>query len=542
LTPLKGGSCALKKVFVGQCGQSRYYAAHLSFSNGQKFSVPIYVPFEKGSDETKPYALQIAQEIGNEAAKSGEINVAEWILKEKVPFLTYLRQQVSELRNSISANNSIQFRTQHQTFKTSSSQNSRMSYCITIFDGAKILPHKELYISVPPDFSNPDMIAFLDRHVDNVLGFQSRRHQLKSSARLTTALSPETIITGEPTVSYINPFKLHNAGALFTLPQQQGSFACSLGTRDNESAMERLEAIQKFIREALKQEKKLTIAEVQEFRKELVGNEGFQRRKAPHRGPVIIYEPKVAESDPPKEALRLYTALFGTKENGHVTRLYIVPPYGGGKDKMYSTDCYIPANRGLTPEEADTFRMALRSFFERKLTAFFQAGGSICNDKDTIVGKKFPLLTPKGVEKLHSILEGRLNTDFINAAMKAGFHNPFDDSLSPNAVFRFGGMRPSPQPANSQIRLLNTREVTPKEGQSAIRSTLVFSGLDGRELFRCDLQLPSMDQLVSLIGEIDDWTTRVRTTPDIELPVHVGRDRIRNLTQQYLDARQQNSL
>jgi hypothetical protein len=196
---------------------------------------------------------------------------------------------------------------------------------------------------------------------------------------------------------------------------------------------------------------------------------------------------------------------------------------------MYSIICAVAPEYQLTMARVEDLRTAVREFLQDRFSSFYQAGGCF-RDRDDIAfesqGK--PALTLAGADKFRRVLEGRLNSKFVNACMKAGITNPFDFDLPPATVQRLGGFRSMPQPANPDLRLLNPRAV-PADGTTArIRATLVWT-TPGGELFRNDLEFTGIDQLVQLVRTIDCWTTESLASGHPQPPTHTGIEFLRRL-------------
>jgi hypothetical protein len=510
----------------------------LEFDNGQKALVPLYVPLAAGDTALERRAVELATEIGQRAARAGELDTVELILNGTIPFREFLQHRLRAARDASTFPDGV-------TFSSSvDSASSKATYLLRVplYNGHEKSVRASFLLGIPRELAAPALAPFLNQAVDEVLGAGNRRSRLKSSASPHVRLPPDTPITSMPG-SYLNCRARGNASASFSLDPSGQTFNCSLGVKSPLIAAERLDRVKSFIRQSLQAGTPLTVSDVREFCQQLTHESGAgeppARVNRSRAGPVVIYRPRMGtDAGQPKEALRLYTALSGQAESGLEMRASVVGPGGRGTNYMYVATCIIPVKHGIVLAQAELLRRDLREFMEQRLSAFYSAGGEFRDQADIGFGVSGrPALTPLGAEKFQRILEGRLTSGFVQKALEAGIANPFDVKLPPETVRKLGGFRSMPQPAHSALRLLNPHEIPGLDGKKGIRSSLVWDGPDGREILRRELKFAGIADLASFTREIDQWTAQ-QIAGGQSLPRHTGVEFIRQLCQPRRDPRQ----
>lgn len=197
---------------------------------------------------------------------------------------------------------------------------------------------------------------------------------------------------------------------------------------------------------------------------------------------------------------------------------------------MYAVTFAVSPDHGLSMEQIEEMRSALREFLRERLASYFPAGERFRDREDiAFVPTGKPALTPAGAEKFRRILEGRLNTKFIDASLSAGIMNPFDLTLLASTVQRLGGFALMPQPSHPDLRLLNPRATPSTTLPHGIRATFVWSKADGGDLFRKDLEFKGIDDLAAFVKTINDWTSQSIASGQAEPPTHTGVEFLRRL-------------
>jgi hypothetical protein len=536
LMQLDGGACELTKVTLRRRGDE-YYRATLEFSNGQSVAVPLYLPIVDDGGVQESKAMRLATEIGESAARSGEVDHVGWALDGRIPLRAYLQQRLRDAIRTGNFPDGVRFTTH---FMTGSPTVTMRGLCITLFNGSQPTKTSAVYVNVPSEFAAPDLMAFLDDAIDETFGREARRHRLKSSGGPVGSSAELSVIRKVP-VAYLQDQKGMGTFAEFVPASPGRRFNCSLGTTNVELAADRLTRLNAFIEQSLRSAGHLTVADIKRHASKLAAEPDESKTSArinrDRTGPVIVYGPTESDSkSKPNEALRVYTAVVAKPNSGVVFRTVVVGPSGRGTDGIYAAAFSIPKEHYLSMEQIEVMRSSLREFLHVRLSSFFLAGGKFRDREDIGFGPNGkPALTPAGAEKFRRILEGRLSTEFVDNCLKAAIANPFDSNLSPSIVQRMGGFATFPQPAHRELQLQNPRLKPTEKSPAHIRATLVWKNNEtGNEHLRQNVDFDAIEELLTFVHAIDEWTTSVTaTTGKAALPPKSGTVFLRRLCADY---------
>ncbi len=539
LTLIKSGSATIKRITISKASTNKipYYVARISFDNSQTFFIPLYIPFLNADCSTEKRALDLANSIAKEAALEGRIDIVELILNNQLPFREYLKFRLNEVCLSLPLDRLIQFSSFIHSLDKYNDRYRRVPltpFFINFFVENSNEVYERVAINVPVEFGSTELTAFLNSEVDKVLGKEMRRRSRRQSVD-QSSLPPETIIYELPRMSLLRPLPFRKASISFELVDNNKSFILSLSTRNMDVASQCMNSVILFISNSLNESKTVTVGGVQDYIKQLADVRRTPTKKSRKIGPIIIYRPieTGAAEKLSQEAIRIYLALSGSELSGQVFLINVVPPGGAISCKAYTAVISVLPGR-LSDDQAESMRCSMRAFIEHRLNQFFQAGGAFHDMEQMALNCATVKLSSRDIKRFHTILEGRLNSSFVKAALDTLLFDPFSDALSSAAIYRLGGFRPFLQPAHPCFHLENTREVRDEPERTTYHSTLHFSQADGQE-FRYQLKFSSLEALNDVIKSIDRLTTHAlqKKTP---LVSHALNEILRKLTRPYLDA------
>jgi hypothetical protein len=519
---LDGGSCELVEATVRRRSHAEYFSTQCEFSNGQTVEFPLYLPYSNSDDLAKLAAEELAKRLGQDAAVKGRVDVAEWINEGSIPLHAYVIGLIDKARQSIPNSEKIQFSTKLLAKKSGG------LYCVNLFAGDESTTRKTLSIALPTECARPNFKAAIDRTVEEHLGVLARRTFLKSSAN-SRLNDVDAYTIQSPLSTRLKNYPGQNAQLYFLRSDTGQSVHVSLSTSEPAIAKARYEQMTRFINDELTSKGKITVSELRHYAEKHFATDKHVPLSRPRYvlGPVIVYKPSDGLAKP-TEAMRCYIGIWGTEQKGFNFQLSVVPPDGQLCDSMYRTACRLPPDVGLTLNNAEELKVALHAFVHDRLSRFYLAGGQFRDQEDIgFGGANGAALTPQGADKFQRVLQGRMKSAYVTAALRAGISNPFDQTLGSELLTRLGADLTRLQPAHASFRLENTR-MSSGPGDKEVRTTLIWSANDGRELSRYDLQFKNMGDFSNLVAEIDQWTTD-NLSPDHSLPEHTGREFLRTV-------------